>query len=152
MTLRYFSAISCVKIQTYSEVNLIFDHYKDSSLKTTIRDHWQKATGRIQCKILPATNTSTTPMRKILSLEKTKDYLPKFLAEYFIHYSTEQNNFAVTWQENVAATHTDVTMLQTTEEEADTKVLLHAAYVAQKEIKILQIYSPNVNVIILILH
>ena len=87
-----------------------------------------------------------------MSHEKTKDELTKFLADYVINYGTEhKKNFVVSWQENAAATHIDVTMLQTTQEEADTKILLHAAFVAQKGINTLHIYSPDSDVMILVL-
>ena len=89
-------------------------------------------------------------MRKLLSHEKTKDELTTFLAEYLITYGKKhKKNFIVSWQEKSAATHTDVTMLESSQEEADTKIILHGAYVAQKGIKTLHIYSPDSDVMIL---
>lgn len=89
-------------------------------------------------------------MRKLLSHEKTKDELITFLWEYFITYGKEhKKNFIVSWQETAAATHTDVTMLQSSQEEADTKIILHGAYVAQRGVKTLHIYSPDSDVMIL---
>lgn len=148
----FFSNFIGDKYKTYTEVHLVFDSYKDGSLKTAIRDHRHRTTGRTQYKILPATNINNTSLRKLLSHEKTKDELTKFLADYVIKYGTEhKKNFVVSWQENAAATHTDATMLQTTQEEADTKILLHAAFVAQKGINTLHIYSPDSDVMILAL-
>lgn len=95
----------------YTEVHLIFDQYKEGSLKTAIRDHRQIA-GRTQYKILPTTNISNTTMRKLLSHETTKNELTAFLSNYFITYGKEhKKKFIVSWQYKTAATHTDVTML-----------------------------------------
>ena len=146
---QFFSQFIDQKYNGYTEVHLIFDHYKEGSLKTAIRDHRQ-ITGRTQYKILPTTNISNTTMRKLLSHEKTKDELTAFLAEYFIAYGKEhKKKFIVSWQDKTAATHTDVTMLESSQEEADTKIILHGAYVAQKGVKNLHIYSPDSYVMIL---
>ena len=40
-------------------------------------------------------------------------------------------------------------MLESSQEEADTKIIFHGAYVAQKGIKTLHIYSPDSDVVIL---
>ena len=131
----YFSNFMDEKYRTCTEVHLIFDSYKSGSLKTAIRDHRQRTTGRTQYKILPATNISNTPLRQ-LSHEKTKDELTRFLADYFIKHGSEQKrNFVVSWQDNAAATHTDVTMLQTSKQETDTKILLHAAFCGSKRMQ-----------------
>lgn len=133
-------------------MHLVFDSYIDGSLKAAIRDHRQSSVGRTQYRILPTTNISNTALRKLLSHEKTKDELTKYLSEYFIKHGTEyKRKFVVSFQGKPAATHTDVTVLETTQEEADTKILLHAAFVAKKGFKTLHIHSPDSDVLILAL-
>ena len=56
----------------------------------------------------------------------------------------------VAWGSECQATHKDVTHLQSSQEEADTKILLHALdATAAGETEIRRIHSPDTNVFIL---
>ena len=64
-------------------------------------------------------------------------------------YEVLRSSLVVSWRKNAAATHPDVTVLQSSQEEVDTKIILHSAYVAERGIKTLHIYSPDPDVLIL---
>ena len=55
----------------------------------------------------------------------------------------------VTWENNCQATHRDVTHLRSSQEEADTKMTLHAVDAASYRASKINIYSPETDVFIL---
>lgn len=86
----------------------------------------------------------------LLSHEKTKEELKNFLVDYFINYGNKRkNNFVVSWHEYAAATYTDVSSLQTSQELTDTKIISNSTYVAKNETTTLHIYPLDFDVLIL---
>ena len=66
-------------------------------------------------------------MRKLLPHSKTKKELFSYLAEKFLDHAMKSNLRAVVaWGCQCRATHQNVNHLQSDQEEADTKMLLHA--------------------------
>jgi hypothetical protein len=55
----------------------------------------------------------------------------------------------VSWQDKAAASHMDVECLANTQEEADTKIILHAVHLAGRGVKTLHVFSPDTDVMVL---
>lgn len=141
------------KFSNYSEVHVIFDSYRDNSLKKAMRDIRQKGSDPIQYKIRPETKIASIPMNKLLAHDKTKDELTEFLSEHLRQFGlTHNKRFVMSWRDTAASSHgIDVSSLSSTQEEADTKIILHAAYLSQKGTKTIHVFSPDTDVFILAL-
>ena len=57
----------------------------------------------------------------------------------------------VAWRDACQATHKDVTHLQSSQEEADTKIILHATDATSDGATEIRIYSPDTDVLVLAL-
>lgn len=141
------------KFSNYSEVHVVFDSYKENSLKTEMRVIRQKGSDPIQYKIGPETIIGSTPMNKLLAHDKTKDELTEFLSDQILQFGvTYGKKFVVSWKDKAGSSHgADVSSLSSTQEEADTKIILHAAYLAQRGIKNTHVFSPDTDVVVLLL-
>ena len=120
------------------------------SLKTATREFRQQKSEPVQYKITPSTTVKKLTMAKLLAHNNTKNDLTDFLAQEFVRFGTmNKKNFVVSWQDKAAASHMDVSCLANTQEEADTKIILHAVHLAGRGIKTLHIFSPDTDVMVL---
>lgn len=153
-TCQDFSAYFCHwmedKFKSYDEVHLVFDSYITGSLKTATREFRQQKSEPVQYKITPSTVISKVTMTQLLAHDKTKDDLTDFLAQEFVVFGTKKvKKFVVSWQDKASASHMDVSRLANTQEEADTKIILHAVHLAERGAKTLHIFSPDTDVMVL---
>jgi hypothetical protein len=75
-----------------------------------------------------------------------------YLAEKILVKAREQSrDIVVTWGCNCQATHKDVSHLESNQEEADTKLLLHAVDATASGASKISIYSPDTDVLVLAL-
>ena len=89
-------------------------------------------------------------MRKLLPHSKTKKELSSYLAEKFLDHAMKSNLRAVVaWGCQCRATHQNVNYLQSDQEEADTKMLLHAMDATTNGATELYIHSPDTDVLVL---
>lgn len=72
-------------------------------------------------------------MKKLLSHIWTKDALTDCLAQKLLQSGRQTSkNYVVAWRAEAAATHCAVDFLISTQEEADTKIILHAINAAER--------------------
>ena len=116
------------KYKSNDEVRLIFDRYDLlMCLKTATRVKRQAGQDHVYYRISNSTHIVKVPMRKLLSHSKTKKELSSYLAEEFLDHAVKTNlRVVVAWGCQCRATHQNVNHLQSDQEEADTKMLLHA--------------------------
>ena len=92
-------------------------------------------------------------MKKLLSHTKTKMELTTYLADKVITHFSRQGGrwFVVAYGSECKATHKDVQNLQSNQEEADTKIILHAADATSDGAMEIQVHSPDTDVFVLVL-
>lgn len=124
-------AFHCDDLQKYrdaDEIRLIFDRYDvPLSLKTATRKFRQGGLQPISYKIADTTQISKVLMKRLLAHVSTKDELTQYLASKTLEKERENGlHVVVTWSSKCRATHKDMAYLDSNQEEADTKILLHA--------------------------
>ena len=89
-------------------------------------------------------------MKRLLAHSKTKGELTTFLAKN-VKDDANGRQVVVAWGTECEATHRDVRHLRSTQEEADTKIILHALDASAQGATQLSIYSPDTDVLVLAL-
>ena len=89
-------------------------------------------------------------MKKLLAHSKTKGELTTFLAKN-VKDNANGRQVVVAWGTECEATHRDVRHLRSTQEEADTKIILHALDASAQGATQLFIYSPDTDALVLAL-
>ena len=134
------------------EVHLVFDRYDVTSLKCATRDRRYGGQPVIAYHITDATNIAKVPLKRLLSHVKTKMELTGYLAEkMLVKAHAEEKQMVVAWGSQCRATHRNVDHLHSQQEEADTKLLLHAAEATASGASIINIHSPDTDVFVLAL-
>jgi hypothetical protein len=137
----------------YDEVHLVFDRYDvPQSLKTSTRERRQGGKPPVAYRITDTTNIARVPMKQLISHVDTK----KELSTYFAHKTLEcargrGMKLVVAWSNQCKATHKDVEHLASEQEEADTKLLLHAVDATVCGATKIHICSPDTDVLVLAL-
>jgi len=127
-----------VKYSHSDELHLVFERYDiPLSLKSATRVRRQGDQHPVYYRITDSTHIAKVIMKRLLSHEKPKTEL------------TDRTRVVVTWGNNCQATHRDVTYLRSSQEEADTKMMLHAVDTASTVATQINFYSPDTNVFIL---
>ena len=89
-------------------------------------------------------------MKRLLSHERTKMELTEYLSAKVIQRSECMGrNVIVAWGCYCQGTHFDVTHLRSSQEEADTKIILHAVDAASRGATEITIHSPDTDVFVL---
>lgn len=121
------------KYGQYDEVHFVFDSYLKESIKNVTRK--KRLHGEIgsEYKICDNTDIQNVNMKKLLSHIRTKDALTDCLAQKLLQSGRQNSkNYVVAWRAEAAATHCAVDFLISTQEEADTKIILHAINAAER--------------------
>ena len=120
------------------------------SLKAATRVSRQGKQAPIYYKITDATLIAKTPMKRLLSHVKTKSELTQYLARKVLEKSQESGkNVVVAWGTRCQATHRDMAHLESSHEEADTKLLLHAVDATSSGATCIEMVSPDTDVFVL---
>ena len=129
------------------EVRLILDRYDlPLTLKAATREIRQGGQDPVYCKITGSTKIAKVSMKMLLSHTRTKMELTNYLLEKTMqHAEDEGRRFVVAWGRMCAATQIDVAHLQSIQEEADTKMMLHALYATADGATEIQIHSPDTD-------
>ena len=140
-------------IQTHTgsnEVRLIFDRYDlPFSLKAATRVRRQGSQAPVYYHITDTTHIAKVPMKRLLSQTKTKMELTIYLGQKIKEYAHRSGRqLVVAWGSVCKATHKDVAHLQSNQEEADTKTILHALDATANGATQLQIHSPDTGVLL----
>ena len=143
-------------LQAYTgsyEVRLIFDRYDlPFSLKAATRVRRQGGQAPVYYHITDTTHIAKVPMKRLLSHTKTKMELTIYLGQKIKEYADRSGRqLVVAWGSECQATHKDMGHLQSNQEEADTKMILHALDASANGATQLQIHSPDTDVFVLAL-
>ena len=91
-------------------------------------------------------------MKRLLSHVNTKVELTQFFARKTLEKGSHSgNDVVVAWGSQCKATHKDVAYLESSQEEADTKLLLHAIDATTSGATSIDIISPDTDVFVLAL-
>lgn len=116
------------------------------------RDRRQHEGFATQYKICDTTNITNITMKKFLSHIRTKDELTVYLSQKMIaHAKTVNMKCVVAWRSAVSATHCSMDYLCSTQEEADTKIILHSINAKDRGATKLFIFSQDTDVLVLAL-
>ena len=88
-------------------------------------------------------------MKQLLSHSSTKDELTAYLAPEVLHHAADNGKcIVVAWRNKAETSHREVN-LGSSQEEADTKLLLHAVHATNEGARSVRIYSPDTDVLVL---
>ena len=137
--------------QSFDELHVIFDHYDIAdSLKKATRQRRSKGK-QVGYSVCMDSTPIKPHLKSFLSSRKTKHHLTLYLAGKLMKASLSFScEVVVSTSEAVQSTHQDLSHLKTSQEEADTIIILHAVHLAEHGIKI-TIFSLDTDVLILAL-
>ncbi|CAH3139226.1 unnamed protein product [Porites lobata] len=150
----HFTVTIFHKYRDADEVRVIFDRYDvPLSLKTATREFRQRGLEPISYKITDTTQISNepflmqVPMKRLLAHVSTKDELTQYLASKTLEKGRQNGlHVVVAWSSKCRATHQDMAYLDSDQEEADTKILLHTVDATASGAKSIKIFSPDTDV------
>ncbi|CAH3178932.1 unnamed protein product [Porites lobata] len=132
-----------------NEVRLIFNRY---DLPFFTQSGHQGSKAPVYYHITDTTHIAKVPVKRLLSHKKTKMELAICLGKKIKEYAHRSGKqLVVAWGSVCKATHKDVGHLQSNQEEAVTKMILHALDTIANGATQLQIYSPDTDVLVLAL-
>ncbi|KAK5647771.1 hypothetical protein RI129_002663 [Pyrocoelia pectoralis] len=135
----------------YDEVHVVFDRYDvPKSLKGNTRQMRLLGTTPVAYNISDNMNINRLPMKKLLSHTSTKQKLARYLAQKLLKRAEEDGKkYVVAWDNLCLSSHNiPVEHLQSEQEEADTKLVLHAVH-ASKTASGVDIFTPDTDVLVL---
>jgi len=101
-------------------------------------------------KIPDSTDLRPVSMKKLLSHIRTKDSLNAYLAHQLLNHAKQTcKSYVVAWRTQAAASHRSVDSLSSTQEVADTKLILHALDAAKRGAMKLSIVAQDTDVLVL---
>ena len=134
----------------YDQVRVIFDNYtKVSSMKEGTRERRRGKVKAIRSYIVED-STAINDKSLFLSSNATKDSLTLYLAQQLINQSSIQKLVTVTRSSVMKNSDVYVSTGVSTQEEADTIMVLHAVEVARSRLDV-HIYSQDTDVLLLTL-
>ena len=139
------------KYGDYDEVHLVFDRYDTGeSLKASTRERRLGGNRAVAYHITDSTSIGKLSMQQLLAHVSTKDALTAYLAEKILqHDATMGKSLVVAWRNKARATHRAVVDLSSSQEEADTKLILHSIDASVNGATSLDIHSPDTDVLVL---
>ena len=148
---RAFTSKMNNKYQHYDEVHIVFDDsYNADSIKNLTRSKRLQGTNANEYKIMDNTDIHNINMKKLLSHIRTKDALTDYLAHKLLQHAHQTSQkYVVAWRAEAAASHCAVDFLSSTQEEADTKIILHAVNAKERGATRLDIFAQDTDVIVL---
>jgi hypothetical protein len=146
-----FSQSFFEKFGHYEEMHLVFDRYDmPFSLKTATRDRRLCGQPAIAYHITDTTKVGSISMSKLLAHSKTKHELTCYLAAKAVNYAGEHHHqLVVAWSKHARASFRDATYLASEQEEADTKLMLHACDAKSRGATTIEIHSADTDVLVL---
>ena len=92
------------------------------------------------------------PLKRLLAHVSTEDELTQYLASKTLDKGRQNGwHVVVAWSGKCRATHKDMAYLDSDQEEADTKILLHAVGATASGAKSIKIFLPDTNMFVLAL-
>ena len=136
------------KCSDYDEVHLVFDRYDlPISLKEATRERRRGGKPTTAYHVEDNTPVGKVSAKQFLSSTTTKHELTAKKALH--HFEGKPKIFIVTSRQNVFSNCMDVQHLHSSQEEDDTRIILHSLDAAQRRATELYIQSPDTDVFVL---
>jgi hypothetical protein len=150
----HFTGILDSKAKDYDEVHLVFDRYDlPTSLKEATRERRQGGKPATAYHVEDSTPVGKVTAKQFLSSTSTKDELTVYLAKKaVVHFEGTSKVFIVTSRQDALSNCIDVQHLRSSQEEADTRIILHSLDAVRRGATQLYIQSPDTDVFILAVH
>lgn len=141
------------KYCSFSEVHVIFDRYDiPSSLKSATRDGRQGGKPSVAYRISDNMPIENISLSQLLAHANTKHELTVYLATKVIKASENyERQTVVAWSDQIQTTKAPLEHLASPQEEADTKMILHAVDATSRGATQISIFSPDTDVFVLAL-
>lgn len=125
-----------IKYNEYSEIHILFYTYFENSLKKASRERWQRDNPPVIYQVEEKMSMKTVTMEKPLSHYKNKNLLTLILCQNFIRKSTHLEKILIVsyWGE-VKSNKPVAEDISTSQEEDDTKLIVHAILANQRRDK-----------------
>lgn len=138
----------------FEEVHLVFDRYDlPISLKESTRERRQGSKPAITYHVEDQTPVGKVSTKQFLSSTATKDELTVYLAHKAVmHFEGKSTVFIATSRQDVYSNSIDVKDIQSSQEEADTKIILHCLNAVKRGATQLYIQSPDTDVFIIAIY
>ena len=137
-------------------IDVVFDRYFKHSIKASTRQRRSKLTKGIGAKITDATTLLPKDWKTFMCLDQNKVNLVEFLAEQIMQEEVDEDIDIIMsggFQEEAQSIRgTPVNGLSSTQEEADTRMLLHAKHASEDSYSRIIINSRDMNVLLLLLY
>ena len=140
----HFTAILDSKTKEYSEIHVVFDRYNlPSSLKEATREKRQGGKPPTKYHVEDNTPVGKVSAKQFLSSTSTKDEVTVYLAKRARHHFPKNFKvFIVTSRQDVHPNCLDAQHLHSSQEEADTRIILHSLDAVHRGATQLYIESP----------
>jgi len=144
----HFIATLDSKCREYDELHLVFDRYDlPTSLKEATRERRQGRKPATAYLVTDNTQTGKVSAKQFLSSTATKDELTVYLAKKALHhFEGKPKVFIVTSRQEILSNSMDVQHLCSSQEEADTRLILHSLDAVRRGATELYIQSPDTDV------
>ena len=146
----------CQRVQHLSinatEVHVLFDRYdRTLSLKHHTRERRKATTKSIHIQIGDATPLHKVQMKQLLAEPRNKDQLTEYLFRKVVtHFGCGPATIIASYRDSVISNRGNYDHLASSQEEADTKIILHASDAAKRQLSSLCVYSADTDVLVLL--
>ena len=138
------------KYAMFSQMHVVFDTYVENSLKAATRCIRQHGTVPKEYKINNSTNIKSVPLKKLLDHVRTKDALTEFLSNAMVKAAADlQKDVVVAFRDKFLSGKLTISCLNSSHEEADTKLILHAIFATKQGATSLRIFTSDTDVLVL---
>lgn len=141
------------QLESVNRVDIVFDRYLPNSLKQSTREKRMHSGTTHRQRVLPGSPIPPN-WESFLRVEENKEELFQFLAEGLRAYDPGEKLLFATHGESVVTAGQNATqdlefLQPCTHEEADTRILLHAAHCARQGYKQIAIRTVDTDVVVL---
>ena len=134
------------------EIILLFDTYREDSLKSSTRNKTRLGVATIKYQVRDDTNIKHTPMSRFLLHDKTKADLTNYLAAKILEYNSTSQKLVITSSSGHTRSNEDLLFQENNHEEADTLVIYQAVLASQRNPPDAHMvfFSPDTDILVLV--
>ena len=135
----------------YDDIILVFDTYKDVSLKYATREARLQGQHTVHYQIHDETSIKHITMKRFLSHDKTNADLADYLAMKVLTYNTDSPKLVITLSSGYTRSNGSIEFEDNNHEEADTLMIDHAVLSSRRNSANARIviFSPDTDVLVL---
>ena len=136
----------------YNEIILVFDTYRDDSLKSATRDKRRQGKAPIHYQVIDGTNIKHIPMSRFLSHDKTKAGLANYLAAKTLEYNSISHKMVITSSRHTRS-NKDLLFQDNNHKEANTLLIYQTVLASQRNPPDAQMvfFFPDTDVLVLVI-